>query len=204
VTALSFLPFGVNGPETFRVFASRTLRNDQGYDFAYSGNQSLRGTVARLRSRTDEMSPSNADENRQPGEPLTMLISLALIAVAIFAASRSRNEFEGAAPFFCCMVMLSPLSWKAHYVILLLPAAYLASSLNKGSGKSRYIAPTAIGVSFILFNLTSPHVIGLAAAEWADSHSLVLAGALLIFIACILNVCARTMALSRRPSDPSG
>ncbi|HKP11644.1 MAG TPA: glycosyltransferase family 87 protein, partial [Blastocatellia bacterium] len=45
--AASFLPFGERAPATFNVFFNRTVRNQQGFDLAYGGNQSLRGFVAR-------------------------------------------------------------------------------------------------------------------------------------------------------------
>jgi len=185
VTALSFLPFGPRGgTDAFQTFWNRTVKNEQGYDFAYSGNQSLRGAIARLAGQSNESRLSSEGASRRPGDAATLLISIVLLALAVLAAVRARSERAAAAPFFCCLVLLSPLSWKAHYVILILPAALLLS-VAKTSGKARnLIAVTTLGLAFVLFNLTSPHVIGLAAAEWADAHSLIFAGALLIFIAC--------------------
>jgi len=185
VTALSFLPFGVRAADVFHEFWSRTVRNEQGYDFAYSGNQSLRGAVARLSAREPgDESPQNEDGSRKPAEPMSMLISIGLLAAAVFAAVRARGELAAAAPFFCGIVLLSPLSWKAHYVILILPAAYLLSLASK-RGRARLLALSVLAVAFVLFNLTSPRVIGLEAAEWADAHSLVFGGALLMFVGCV-------------------
>lgn len=183
VTALSLLPFGPGGPDAFQSFWSRTVKNEQGYDFAYSGNQSLRGTIARLIGDANGASLQNEGESRKPADPATLLISTVLVALAVFAAVRARSELAAAAPFFCCLVLLSPLSWKAHYVILILPVAHLLCRA-KTPGKARQLIAATLGAAFVLFNLTSPHVIGLAASEWADHHSLVFAGALLIFIAC--------------------
>ena len=183
VTALSFLPFGPRGTDAFQTFWSRTVKNEQGYDFAYSGNQSLRGAIARLAGQSNQSTPSHEDESRRPGDAATLLISIVVLALAVFAAVRSRSELAAAAPFFCCLVLLSPLSWKAHYVILILPAADLLFK-EKTSGKARKLIAVTLAAAFVLFNLTSPHVIGLAAAEWSDAHSLIFAGALLIFIAC--------------------
>jgi len=182
VTALSVLPFGPRGPEVFQTFWRRTVRNEQGYDLAYSGNQSLRGAVARLILRSRGDAPY-VDEARQPGELATVLISIALLGVAVLAAVRTQSEAAAAAPFFCCLVLLSPLSWKAHYVILILPIAHMLY-LAKTWAKGRLVIVATLVAAFALFNLTSPKVIGLAAAEWADEHSLVFAGALLVFVAC--------------------
>lgn len=183
VTAMSFLPFGSRVPDALQVFWSRTVKNEQGYDFAYSGNQSLRGAIARLIDDANGASPRNEGGSRKPADPATLLISIVLLGLAVFAAVRARNELAAAAPFFCCLVLLSPLSWKAHYVILILPVAYLLCRA-RAPGKARQLIAATLVAAFVLFNLTSPHVIGLAAAEWVDAHSLVFAGALLIFIAC--------------------
>jgi len=186
VTALSFVPFGPRGTDTFQTFWSRTVKNEQGYDFAYSGNQSLRGAIARLAGQPNESTASHEGESHRPGDAATLLISIVVLALAVFAAVRSRSELAAAAPFFCCLVLLSPLSWKAHYVILILPAAHLLFKA-KTSGKARNLIDVTLAAVFVLFNLTSPHVIGLAAAEWSDAHSLIFAGALLIFIACAVS-----------------
>ncbi|MEK6284605.1 MAG: glycosyltransferase family 87 protein [Acidobacteriota bacterium] len=186
VTALSFLPFGAHSTDAFRVFVNRTVKNEQGYDFAYAGNQSLRGAVARLTAHANEAAqPNNEGSSRRPGDATTLLISIALLALASFAAVRARSDLAAAAPFFCCIVLLSPLSWKAHYVILILPVTLLFVRARASAKAPRCLIAAALLAAFGLFNLTSPRVIGLAAAEWADAHSLVFAGALLIFIACV-------------------
>ena len=182
VTAMSLLPFGQRGTDAFQTFWNRTVKNEQGYDFAYSGNQSLRGAIARLTSGANEALPPTASESSKPAESTTLLVAMVLLALAVFVAVRARTELAAAAPFFCCLVLLSPLSWKAHYVILILPVAYLISVVN--ASKSRLIV-VALGAALVLFNMTSPRVIGLAAAEWADSHSLVFCGALVVFFGCV-------------------
>lgn len=186
VTALSFLPFEAHGPEAFRIFANRTLKNEQGFNLADSGNQSLRGAIARLAGRASD-GDSGGTESRSPAEAVTLAVAIVLLGGAVFAARRARSEFAGAAPFFCCVVLLSPLSWKAHFVILVLPIACLLSLLFQAetSAGARRLVLCAIVAAFALFNLTSPHIIGLAAAEWADAHSLVSLGALLIFVAAL-------------------
>lgn len=187
VTALSFLPFEARGLEAFRIFANRTLKNEQGFNLADSGNQSLRGAIARLAGRASE-GDSGGTESRSPAEAVTVAVAIVLLAGAVFAARRARSELAGAAPFFCCVVLLSPLSWKAHFVVLVLPIVYLLFHAKASMNVRRVIAATLIA-AFVLFNLTSPHIIGLASAEWADAHSLVSLGALLVFVAALaLNI----------------
>ena len=186
VTALSFLPFGAHCGDAFETFWGRTVKNEQGYDFAYSGNQSLRGALARLIGYRNPDAVEMEGESRKPADLPTILISIGLLALAVFAAVRARSDLAAVASFFCCLVLLSPLSWKAHYVILILPAAYLIS-LTSVPGRARLLAAATLGVAFLLLNLTGTHVIGLAAAEWADAHSLVFAGALITFICCVVS-----------------
>jgi alpha-1,2-mannosyltransferase len=180
-TLLSFLPFGARAPETFKIFFNRTVRNEQGFDLSYAGNQSLRGAMARILE-----SDAQADEtSRQPASAPAMAISIALIIIAMFAASRASNDLAAAAPFFCCFVILSPLSWKAHFIVLIMPVAYLICRALRLSKISRACLIASLILVFALFNLTSPKVLGLAISEWADAHSLVFAGALLVLIACV-------------------
>jgi alpha-1,2-mannosyltransferase len=182
LTAVSFLPFGPSGMGGLQTFWERAVKNKQGYDFAYSGNQSLRGVIAR--AKKSEAKLPDEDESRKPEDLAAIVISVALLALATFSAVRARSEIAAAAPFFCGMVLLSPLSWKAHYVSLILPAAYLIF-LAKTCGSRRRLVAATLGAAFVLFNLTSPRVIGLPAAEWADAHSLVFVGGLLIYIASL-------------------
>lgn len=184
LTVVSFLPFGSGGSEAFVTFVHRTIENQQGYRLADAGNQSLRGWVARLAAQDDKEAEPDRRESRSPTTGVTLLLSAVLLAGAIFSAVRAPGELSAAAPLFCCMVLLSPLSWKAHFVMLIPPIAYLFAALRNSTKARRLVISAVLGAAFVLFNLTSPRVIGLAAAEWADAHSLVLAGALLIFVAC--------------------
>jgi hypothetical protein len=186
LTALSFLPLGSRAPEAFHVFVNRTIKNEQGYDLADAGNQSLRGALARLTAASNgTLDHSATGLSRRPLDTLTLLISFLLLAVAMIAASRARTELLAAAPFVCCFVLLSPLSWKAHFVMLILPVASLVAEALRAQRTRRVILIAVLAVIFALFNLTSPHVIGLQAAEWADAHSLVFIGALMIFGASV-------------------
>jgi len=182
VTALSFAPFGASSYEAFHAFVNRTVRNEQGYDFAYAGNQSLRGAVARL---TNSAEPT---DSREPWDALTLLLAILMLAAAVVAAIRAQSELAGISPFFCCVVLLSPLSWKAHYVALALPLATLLALIRRTSGVRRLLLVITAIASFALFNLTSPRLIGLSAAEWSDSHSLVFSGGVLVFLASLIIV----------------
>jgi alpha-1,2-mannosyltransferase len=186
LTALSFAPLGSRAPDGVHEFVSRTIKNEQGFDLAYAGNQSLRGLIARMALAThSEFDQGASESSRQPSDAMTLLISLALLAIAMIAASRARSELISAAPFVCCFVLLSPLSWKAHFVALILPVASLAAEAARARGSRRQALIALLVLVFLLFNFTSPHVIGLRAAEWADQHSLVFTGAMLCWAGCV-------------------
>ncbi|HKY06161.1 MAG TPA: glycosyltransferase family 87 protein, partial [Blastocatellia bacterium] len=175
VTLLSLAPFGSRAPEVFMTFAKRTLDNEQGFNLAYSGNQSLRGAIGRARGET-------ADEARRASTPLSIIGSALLLALALAASRKAESEASASAPFFCLLVLLSPLSWKAHFVALMLPLAYLvAQAAGAISTRRRVVIISTLAGVFLLFNFTSPRVIPLQASEWADTLSLTWAGAMLVF-----------------------
>src|SRR5205085_8043010 len=165
--AASFLPFGARAAETFDVFFNRTVRNQQGFDLAYGGNQSLRGFVARLTEAAQsaehpQVSDSGSDGSvRQPSSALTLVLAAILFLVALAAAAVARSEMAAAAPFFCCMVMLSPLSWKAHFVILIPPVAFIVQcALQELLVAHRRRLFGVLVVVFALSNLTSKNLFG--------------------------------------------
>ena len=181
VTIASLLPFGSSGPDVFQMFLRRTVKNEQGYDFSYSGNQSLRGAIARSRISNEETKSS--EDVRNTIDWATIVGSILLLSLAAFTTRRVTNELAAVAPFFCGFVLLSPLSWKAHYVVLIPAGARL---LYEAVGsKKRVIAVAAYLTALVLFCFTSQKIIGVAAAEWADERSLVLIGALIVFIGCV-------------------
>ena len=202
--AASFLPFGARATATFNVFFNRTVRNQQGFDLAYGGNQSLRGFVARLTDATraaDHPQVSDiptADSVREPSSALTLALAAILLIVAIAAAAVARSEMAAAAPFFCCMVMLSPLSWKAHFVILILPVAFIIGCALKESSiiRKRLLLAALLAV-FALSNLTSKNLFGEGFAAWADAHSLVLAAAFIVYVAAVWQAARQFVTLKR-------
>jgi hypothetical protein len=202
--AASFLPFGTRAAQTFNVFFARTVRNQQGFDLAYGGNQSLRGFVARLTDETQAAdhpqvsdTPS-ADSVRQPASPLTLALAAILLLVAVVAAAVARSEMAAAAPFFCLMVMLSPLSWKAHFVILMLPVAFIIRcALDESSTARKRLLLAALVAVFGLSNLTSKNLFGEGFAAWSDARSLVLAAAFMVYVAAVWQAAQQFVNLKR-------
>lgn len=174
--ALSFAPFGSRTSQTVQAFYNRTIKNERGFDLAYHGNQSLRGAIERLR-RVDYLDFLRWE-----------LVAGGLFFLALlFVYFRASNELSASAPFFCLAVMLSPLSWKQHFVILMPPIAWLlGEAIREEQKRQRFLLFTILVIVFVLFNFTSPKLLGVAAAEWCDAHSLILLGTFLIYLASIL------------------
>ena len=184
--ALSFLPFGSQAGKAFDELFFRTIANGQGFNLAYHGNQSLQGAVERISGKIEVTNPSR---------PHIRAIAMGFLALAIIAAILRRNELLASLPFFCLIVLLSPLSWKQHFVMLLLPIAFLVSeALRLPELRMKRLLFVTLFMVFALFNLTSPKIIGLAAAQWCEAHSSVFLGALLVFFV----ITAISLNLSRR------
>jgi Protein of unknown function (DUF2029). len=202
--AASFLPFGARATATFNVFFNRTVRNQQGFDLAYGGNQSLRGFVARLSDETraanhQQVSDIPTDDSvREPSSTLTLVLAAILLIGAVAAAAVARSEMAAAAPFFCCMVMLSPLSWKAHFVILILPVAFVIQcALEESSIIRKRLLLVALLAVFALSNLTSKNLFGEGFAAWTDARSLVLAAAFIVYVAAVWQAARQFVTLKR-------
>lgn len=197
ISLLSFLPFGSRGPDALMTFVNRTVRNGQGFDLAFSGNQSIRGAVARL-AETEKQKPDmyGGQSTRRPTSALTLIISIAIVALAILSAFKASSDLSASAPFFCCFVLLSPLSWKAHFVVLILPIAYLIAGALAATEKRRSYLIAVLVALFALFNITSPKVFGPEWGEWTDAHSLVCAGALLSFSVAVWQATRRFVNLN--------
>ena len=187
VTAVSFAPFAGESPGAFTTFLHRSIKNEQGFNLAYHGNQSLRAALARS---------LGADAVTSLASPEVLFLSALFLAAAFVIAWRARCELLAVAPFFCLMVLLSPLSWKQHFVLFLLPIVCLsAAAIRKPRPPTKVLLRVALVLTFCLFNLTSPKLIGVAAAEWCDASSLVFVGG------CILFLTTSLLALKAAPKD---
>jgi alpha-1,2-mannosyltransferase len=180
----AFAPFGSQAGTAIGTFVDRTVRNGQGYDLAFEGNQSLRAFDARARGET-------GDDARAPGSPFTLGVSLVLLVIGIAAARRSAQVSPAAALFFVLALLISPLSWKSHFVVLLFPAAAVATGAFTSKGRRRTALLSILSAAFLLLNATSPRLIGVEAARWMEQQSSIMAAAVLMFFAvaalCLLS-----------------
>ncbi|HKP13439.1 MAG TPA: hypothetical protein VJZ91_15065, partial [Blastocatellia bacterium] len=129
---------------------------------------------------------------------LTLALAVLLLVAAAAAAAVARTEMAAAAPFFACMVMLSPLSWKAHFVILILPVAFLAGrALDESDAARKRLLLVALIVVFALSNLTSRNLFGDGFAAWCDARSLVLAAAFVAYVTAVWQAARQFVNLKR-------
>jgi hypothetical protein len=179
ITIISFAPFGSQAGNAFEQFYLRTVANGQGFNLAYHGNQSLQGAIERVSGNTQVMNPSR---------PHIRVIAIGLLAMAFFAAIIRQNELAASLPFFCLIVLLSPLSWKQHFVILIFPITFLIGKVaGENAPLTKKLLLATLFMVFALFNLTSSKIIGIAAAEWCDQHSFIFVGAFALYLALILD-----------------
>jgi hypothetical protein len=187
ITAASFGVLGKEAGSASRLFYHQTIENGQGYDLAFSGNQSIRGAELRVLDwATPLTGGTREDRDRRTADLLSGLISLALIAIAAWKARSASTEASAAAPFFCLMVMISPLSWKNHFVMALLPAAVV---FGRGLLSDRVFGKcvwAALALVFIGFTLPSGSIIGPTGAQWVDYHSVTLAAIFVLFALSVL------------------
>ncbi len=188
LSALSFAPFGGRANDAFTTFFKRTLQNEQGFNLAYHGNQSLRAVVERLQGNEEAIEASSL---------MTTAIGAGLLLLGLGVASRAQKEVAASASVFCLAVLLSPLAWKQHFVLLILPVTYLIhEALNEKEKRARYLLIGALAIALAFFNLTSLKLIGQAAAEWSDAHSLIFVGSMILYIGSLIR------AWQTSPSTP--
>lgn len=170
-----------------RHIAGASLFNPDAAQFnfwsgANSLNHSLRGAVS-----------LQINEVTQAGLHKAVLYGLDLAFIAFCAALiMLRKERPGllaidASILLIATLMLSPMTSRSHYVVLILPYVVLSMVVLRDQA-TRGIGIVVLGLSFILLTATSNDVVGKAMSDWAYFHSFLVLGALslLIYIAVIV------------------
>ncbi len=208
---LSFVPMGRQAPEVFKYWYNLIIMNRQGFGWGYHGNQSWRALIHRL--FTDE----NTGAAHLPHVNLTtnimaaniayyagVLVIIGLIAWAVHYKRSDRSE--GKEPIssnaveyglvFCGMLMISSLSWKDHYVALILPYAVLLNFLAFGKNEaSKRVIAVVLAISFLLCTMTNMSIIGGRMAETVETFSAVFMGVVALFVGLLY---VRTRGMNAR------
>jgi Glycosyltransferase family 87 len=162
--------------------AGSSLRNDPSHSkFAFWAganqlNHSLRGAVARF---IDEQSHRTDFTVVLYSTWLTFAAALGILILS----SPSRPEYASLDGSFLLigMLMLSPMTSRSHYVLLLLPYMMLVASAVRRS-TSRQIAVSVLVVSFILCTATSNDIVGERVTGWAYLYGFMPIGAIVLMI----------------------
>ena len=165
-----------------REIASPSLRDVQGGipNHFWAGrnflNHSLRGLVARM-----------MDEYANPGLfkaalHLTWLAFAAVLGLLLLKSPR-RDEFVAVdgALLLIATLMLSPMTSRSHYIVLLLPYYVLVAAVIRDASMRR-LGGLALVASFILLTATSNDVVGSRVTEWAYQTGHLVIGALLLMV----------------------
>lgn len=163
-----------------REIVSPSLRNleEEAPNHFWAGrnflNHSLRGLVARL-----------MDEYANPGLfkavlYLTWLGFAAMLGLLLLKSPR-RDEFVAVdgALLLIATLMLSPMTSRSHYIVLLLPYYVLVAAVIRDASMRRLGALALVG-SFVLLTATSNDVVGRSVTEWAYQTGHLVIGALVL------------------------
>lgn len=123
---------------------------------------------------------------------IVRLASVGVLGVGMWVTRRretsaSRMRTVGAfALVFLAMLFLSERSWRTHYILLILPHAYLLHAVTVGGarGPVRTLAIAALLVSALTHHGAFDEIFGDRAAVKLESYGVFLWGGLMLFVAC--------------------
>jgi alpha-1,2-mannosyltransferase len=196
MTSISLLPLGRQAFPLLAGWFNRTILNGQGFNWAYAGNQSLRGAFLRALSASATEANYFPTANWLSLSPTTAQLIFAMAALALLiwlgAVIHKRAQYPikedflyGAAAVCCLMLLLSNLSWKAHFIIMALPWAIMIKSTLDPNSSRRRINLLLLAGSLLLCGATIAPLIGARAHQWCEVHSCFCIAALVGFYAVI-------------------
>lgn len=197
LTIISLIPLGSKSPVLLKAWFSRTILNGEGFNWAYAGNQSLKGMLERF------LSPSNTESIYYPKVNLLYFSSkevgyifliLALLIVFYYTykvyqinkLTKSNTFLASEVSAICTLTLiLSNLSWKAHFILLTLPLAVITKTALFSSKPISQVSKLTLVIFFLLTSLTTQPIVGAKLNEWFETHSYYSLFALLIFFLCL-------------------
>jgi glycosyl transferase family 87 len=143
-------------------------------------NQSLKSVV--LGMMDGRVSPDLAAHKRAIVYFVYLVYGLAALAVLIRSAKAEGALLWGASIVVISMVLLSPVSSKSHFIVLLLPHMAIVAYLMKHREAWRAVVPL-LCASFALNTLTTRAVIGRDLSVTLQSYGCIAIGTLLLLAA---------------------
>jgi len=163
------------------VFQKRSAEQVQvrHWDHASGLNQSLRSLVFQL--------TSEASGNRHSRMILNVvyLVYAALVFILLLRSARITNGFAlDSCLLLISMLMLSPMSSKSHFVVLMLPYMLLIAA-TMAEPSWRRLGITLLGFSFALITLTSRDIVGKRLSDTFLESGCVAIGTLMLLLLII-------------------
>lgn len=121
-------------------------------------------------------------------QPVSRAAAGALVAAGLLAALWLRQRGRVSAPRAAASVLalsalLSPVTWKAHFVVLLAPVAFLAWDLASGAASRRRWGATLLTAALFLLPSRGLGALGSVLEAWGGLSL----GLLLIYLLCVLS-----------------
>ncbi len=191
LTLISLLPL-VNAKVLLIGWFKRTILNGEGFNWSYAGNQSLKGTIDRFFTLSNTESFYYPTVNlfnlsNKISQIIFLLSAIFLIGFYIYKVTKKNFNFMIAAiaSNCCLMLLLSNLSWKAHFIILTIPLTTLITYSLYGAKPLSIISTITLVLFFSLTALTTQPIIGTVLHEWFETHSYYCLITLFIFFVII-------------------
>lgn len=192
ITFISLIPLGSNALPLLKGWFNRTILNKEGFNWAYAGNQSLRGALERLASPTNTESSyypkvNLVDLSSKEVQQIFLLLALFLVCYFSYKTIKQSNKLlvSQAAAICSLMLLLSNLSWKAHFIFLTLPLAILTKKSLYGQKPFSLIIGATLILFFLITSLTTQPIIGPKLHQWFETHSYYCVITLVIFPLCL-------------------
>ena len=117
------------------------------------------------------------------------LFLLAWTSAAAWRACDERGEWLAALAFFPLGLLLSPITWKAHHVVLI-PALFAVTV--RAAEPTRRGLRSALLAAYLLFDLSATDILGQAAGDYLQAISLVTLGDVVLLAYLLRWLCRRT------------
>lgn len=187
LTVVSLLPLGMKAPGLLEGWFKRTILNGEGFNWAYLGNQSLRASIARFFEVGDTGSAIyprvTLIDLGSTGAQVLFLLSV--VVLLTFTAYCFKKKCLGSdrevAVCVILMLMLSNLSWKAHFLAMIIPLASLLKIALEGG----YLARVALVVWVLLCLLPAAGIVARNVYEGVEAYSSFLLAGVFAYAALI-------------------
>lgn len=188
LTSISLIPLGNQSKPLLIGWFKRTILNAEGFNWAYAGNQSLRGAIERLFTSTNTESSyypnvNYFDLSKNQTSLIFLVLAISLLSYYSYKILKQKQEIIIAEIAACCslMLLLSNLSWKAHFILLTIPLAILGEKTFSQSKLDRTFSIIGLLVFFLLTSLTIQPIVGSQLHQWFETHSYYCVSTIMLF-----------------------